>query len=92
MTFVLIKLPEVCRRRAQRPTSVYAAVKARRLTPPIKLTERSSAWPEHEIDAINAALIAGRSDSEIRDLVAELTAAREALAAQAIHRRTSVAA
>jgi prophage regulatory protein len=76
MSLALLKLPEVCRRRAQRPTSIYAAIKAGLLVPPIKLTERSSAWVEHEVDAINAAMIAGKSAAEIRELVAQLVTAR----------------
>ena len=75
----LLKLPEVCRRRAQRPTGVYADVKRERLTPPIKLTTRSSAWPEHEVDAVASALIAGASDDEIRALVRKLVSARPAM-------------
>ncbi|HZO22358.1 MAG TPA: hypothetical protein VFB37_07610 [Steroidobacteraceae bacterium] len=49
------------------------------LTPPIKLTKRASAWPEHEVEAVNAAKLAGKSDAEIRDLVKILTAARREL-------------
>jgi len=42
------------------------------MTPPVKLGERCAAWPSHEISKINAARIAGKSDEEIRELVAEL--------------------
>jgi len=38
----------------------------------IKIGERASAWPESEIAAINAARIAGKSNDEIRRLVADL--------------------
>jgi arylsulfatase A-like enzyme len=34
-------------------------------------------WPEHEVDALNAARIAGQSDDEIRDFVTRLEAARK---------------
>jgi prophage regulatory protein len=74
---VFLKLPEVCRRRAQGVTAVYAAVKTHLLTPPVKLTRRSSAWPEHEVDTINVAITAGRSENEIRELVSRLVAARQ---------------
>ena len=77
MSLALLKLPEVCRRRAQRSTSIYAAIKKELLTPPVKLTERSSAWPEHEIDAINAALIAGKTEAEIQALVRSLMQQRQ---------------
>lgn len=45
---------------------------------PIKLGVRSNAWPAHEIAALSQARIAGKSDDEIKSLVAELEAAREA--------------
>ena len=56
-------------------TAIYERIKAGLLTPPVKLA-RSSAWPEHEIAVINAAIIGGKSDSEIRALVARLVAER----------------
>ena len=50
---------------------------ARGLMPPgIALGWRSVGWPAHELDAIAAARIAGKSESEIRDLVQSLVAAR----------------
>jgi prophage regulatory protein len=79
MNLVLVKLPEVRRRTALQATSVYDKVKNGLFTPPVKLTARSSAWPEHEIDAINAATIAGASDAEVRSLVRKLIASRASL-------------
>ena len=73
----LIKLPEVCGASALRPTSIYELAKEGLFTPPVKLTPRSSAWPEHEVDAINAARIAGKSNDEIRALVARLVEQRK---------------
>lgn len=72
----MLKLPEVERASGLKSTSVYALAKTGLMVPPVKLTPRSSAWPEHEIDAINRARIAGKSDDEIRQLVKELLAAR----------------
>jgi prophage regulatory protein len=79
MSLVLLKLPEVRRRTALQVTAVYAKVKAGLFTPPVKLTARSSAWPEHEVDAINAATIAGASDDAMRGLVRKLVAARTSM-------------
>ncbi len=45
-------------------------------TPPVKLGARASAWPDDELDTLNKALIAGKTEDEIRALVAELVAAR----------------
>ena len=43
---------------------------------PVTLGSRAVGWPAREVAAINAARIAGRSDPEIRSLVARLEAAR----------------
>ena len=45
-------------------------------TPPIKIGPRASAWPDDEVEILNAARIAGKSDQEIRELVCKLVAAR----------------
>ncbi len=42
----------------------------------VSIGPRAKAAPEHEVDAINAARIAGKSDDEIRALVKRLEAAR----------------
>lgn len=46
------------------------------MPPGISLGLRSVAWPAHELDAIAAARIAGKSEDEIRALVRDLVAAR----------------
>ena len=48
---------------------------------PISLGERAVGWPNYEVDAVNAARIAGKSDDEIRALVIRLEAERKNLAA-----------
>jgi len=45
---------------------------------PVKIGARASGWPEHEVQAVIGARIAGKSDDEIRRLVRELVAARGA--------------
>jgi len=44
----------------------------------VSLGAHSVGWPAHEVDAINAARIAGKSDDEIRALVQRLHSARAA--------------
>ena len=56
--------------------SVYNGVRDGVLTKPVKIGERAVGWPEHEVDAINAARIAGKSKAEIRELVQRLHAKR----------------
>lgn len=43
---------------------------------PVQIGGERVAWPADEVAAINAARIAGKPDDEIRQLVAELEAAR----------------
>ncbi len=50
------------------------------LIPPRLKQGRSSAWLEHEVNAVAAAIAAGATEDEIRVLVRELVAARPALA------------
>ena len=75
---VLLRLPRVIERTGLSRTVIYDRIKAGTFPPPVKLSERASAWPEHEIEACNAAQIRGRSKDEIRALVARLTGERVA--------------
>lgn len=72
----LLKLPQVSDKSASRTTQIYKEVKGGLFPPPIKLTGRSSAWVEHEVDAVINARIAGQTNDQIRDLVTRLVAAR----------------
>jgi prophage regulatory protein len=58
-------------------STVYLRVSQGLLPRPVKIGPRASAWPAHEIDTINTALIAGKTDQEIRLLVANIEAARK---------------
>ena len=59
------------------PTSTYYEwISQGLLTPGVALGARSVAWPDHELQAIAAARVAGKSDDEIRALVKQLVADR----------------
>jgi prophage regulatory protein len=75
-SLTLLRLPNVLAERGIRKTQHYAEIKAGLFTCPVKLGKRASAWPAHEVAAINQARIAGKSDEEIKKLVVELEAAR----------------
>ncbi len=78
MSYRLLSLSAVsAARRNEAKATTYLRIKQGLLARPVKLG-RSSAWPECEIDAINAAIIRGASDDEIRALVEQLHAARTA--------------
>lgn len=59
--------------------SIYNAIRAGLFTKPVPIGERAVGWPANEVQAINAARIAGKSESEIRDLVQRLHAKRAEL-------------
>jgi prophage regulatory protein len=59
--------------------SIYSAIKAGLFTKPVLIGQRSVGWPDTEVFAINAARIAGQSETEIRDLVIRLHSKRMAL-------------
>lgn len=73
----LLKLPQVLGQTAKARSTHYNDIKAGLMTPPVSLGVHSVAWPEHEISAINAARVAGKSDDEIRQLVTCLVAERQ---------------
>lgn len=74
----LLRLPIVMERTGLSRASVYLHVAKGVLTKPVKIGERSAAWPESDVDAINAARIAGKSEVEIQMLVERLHSQRQA--------------
>jgi len=60
--------------------SIYNGIKDGLFTKPVKIGQRSVGWPSYEVDAINAARIAGQTETEIRELVNRLHAKRTELA------------
>ncbi len=71
-----LRLPAVCDRTGKPKSTVYRDIGDGLLPPPVRIGERASAWPDDEIDAINLARLRGQSNDKIRQLVAELVAAR----------------
>jgi prophage regulatory protein len=60
--------------------SIYNAIRVGLFTKPVPIGQRSVGWPLEEILAINAARIAGKTETEIRALVQRLHAKRIELA------------
>jgi prophage regulatory protein len=58
-------------------STIYLRVSQRLWTKPVPLGARAVGWPSDEVAALNAARIAGKSDDEIRNLVAKMEAARK---------------
>jgi prophage regulatory protein len=68
----LLRLPSVINATGLSRSGIYAYIADGLLPKPVKIGERSTAWPECEVSAVNAARIAGKSENEIRQLVANL--------------------
>lgn len=56
----LLRLREVCRRTGKSRSEIYRRIAAGDFPPPVKLSVRASAWPEHEVSAWIADRIAAR--------------------------------
>jgi prophage regulatory protein len=63
-----------------RRSTIYNRIQGGLMTRPVSLGGRTVGWPATEVATLNAARIAGWSDSEIRVLVAKLEAARTTFA------------
>lgn len=78
MTHTILRLPSVLKRRGRSRSSHYADIKAGLFVKPVLIGLRAIGTPDYEVEALNAARIAGKSADEIRALVLRLEAARKA--------------
>lgn len=78
MVISLLRLPAVKTFSGLSRSSIYLRVSQGTFPKPVPLGPRCVGWPENEVAAVNAARIAGKSDEDIRKLVADLEAARKA--------------
>lgn len=77
----ILRMPAVKAETGHRShASIYNAVRAGLFTKPVPIGQRSVGWPTDEVQAINAARIASKSEAEIRELVNRLHAKRAELA------------
>lgn len=68
---------ETLKLRARSKTSNRKDVSDGLFTRPVYVGNKSIAWPLHEIEAINAARLAGKNDDEIKQIVDGLHILRE---------------
>jgi prophage regulatory protein len=80
MTHTILRLPAVKSATGLSRSTLYLRISHGVFTHPVSLGGRAVGWPAHEVAALNAARIAGKPDAEIRALVAQLEAARKAVA------------
>lgn len=71
----LLPKPKVLHVKGGGHSKLYKDIASGMWTPPVK-DGKSSFWPENECAEINAARIAGKSEAEIKALVADLVKRR----------------
>ena len=77
MKRTILRMPSVKSESGLSRSTIYLRVLQGLWTKPVSLGARAVGWPSDEVEAINAARIAGNTDDEIRVLVKELEAARK---------------
>lgn len=77
MNTTLWRLPKALAECGKTRTPFYLDIARGLMTKGVKLGDRAVGWPAAEVQAINAARIAGKTASEIRTLVESLHQARE---------------
>ena len=80
MTTTILRRPAVLRDRARSRSAPYLDSQPGLFTHPVQIGLRAVGWPATEVTALNAARIAGKTEAEIRELVAKLETARKAAA------------
>lgn len=76
MRKTILRCPAVSAESGVPRSTLYLRIAQGLWIKPVRLGARSVGWPAEEVAALNAARIAGKSDDEIRRLVARLEAAR----------------
>jgi prophage regulatory protein len=79
----IVRATEADKRLGQRKSDRYRKIARGVLPKYVKIGRRDTGLFDHEIEAINWARAAGKSEDELRALVAELIAARSAQPARA---------
>ena len=80
MTDTILRLPAIKTSTGLSRSTIYLRISQGEFPKPVSLGGRAVGWPASEVAALNAARIAGQSNSEIRDLVLKLQAARKMMA------------
>ena len=77
MTQTILRIPAVKTQSGLSRSTIYLRISERLWTKPVALGPRAVGWPSGEVAALIAARIAGKTDDEIRALVAKLEIARK---------------
>ena len=78
MTHTILRLPAVKSDSGLSRSTIYLRIAQGLWPKPVSLGGRAVGWPAEEVAAVNAARIAGKSNDEIRQLIAKLEIGRKA--------------
>jgi len=81
MTTTILRIPAAKSQSGYSRSTIYLRITQGLWTKPVSLGPRAVGWPSHEIEALNAARISGKTDGQIRELVVALHAKRKELMA-----------
>jgi prophage regulatory protein len=73
----LLRLMQVTERRGRSRSQIYRDIQLGVMTPPVRAGSNISVWPDHEVQEINEAEVAGASTDELRALVQRLIQRRK---------------
>lgn len=77
MPMTILRLPSVKTECGLSRSTIYLRISQGLWTKPISLGGRSVGWPASEVNTLNAARIAEKSDAEVRELVISLQNGRK---------------
>ena len=78
MVHKILRLPTVKSDSGLSRSTIYLRIAQGLWPKPVSLGGRAVGWPAEEVAAVNAARIAGKSNDEIRQLIAKLEIGRKA--------------
>ena len=79
MLHTILRIPATKAESGYSRSTLYLRVAQGLWTKPVSLGPRAVGWPAEEVEALNAARIAGKTDTQIRELVQSLLTRRKEL-------------
>lgn len=74
---ILLKKPTILKACGISKSTLHNRINSGLFTPPVSIGARAVAWPSNEVESITGAIIAGKSEEEIKLLVEVLVQKRK---------------
>ena len=82
MRIVFRRRKDVLSATGKSSSRLYEDIQNGLFPPSVAIGPQARAWPDHEVNAINAARLRGASDEQLKKLVTDLVAARASVSTQ----------